>query len=94
MIPMTTWGEARAAIKEGRKAYYVDNGVSYEIMVVDSPMIQCEIMRLDMFTADADPHLMTGYRVGDTLDFVQNFKPTMLRSQLSVPEDNDSPATA
>jgi hypothetical protein len=90
---MVTWGEVRAAIKEGRKAYYVDNGVSYEIMVVDAPVIQCEIMRLSMFTPDADPHLMTGYREGDTRDFVQNFKPTLLRSQLSV-EDNDSPAAA
>ena len=80
MIPIVRWGEVRRALDEGAKAYYVDLGNFWDIVVVDPPLI-CEMMKAGAFDRH-DPDIQRHFSRQDAEAFETRYMPNMLKSNL------------
>ena len=80
-IPIVTWGEAKAALDAGRKAYYLDGGDFWDLMIVDDPIVTTQIMKAGSFTAF--PAEVTRYFSQEqSADFETNYLPKLLKSSI------------
>ncbi len=83
-IPMTNlpWLETRQKIEMGYTGYYIERGGFYDIVLPDAH-VQCQIPSPAMFDELADQGLRECFNRAHLVDFETNWKPKLLRSNLS-----------